>query len=296
MTRPGMPITPLEIRLTKDRLSLVSRVLSSTSDAYKHPEVILELVQKLGLRDDPVAKVKALAMIADTALQSEDFVRAYEINQKMVETVQLLKYRNTAPVQVQQDASEVCWVACFQLGRQPEFDDPTKKLTLLSYTLEFCPAEKITEILSAWRRLEKETLALRAEKLAQHPRGLYGIMAQDRKKRRLDQTGKNTKVSSLADRLKDFAMPLPSSPDPSAIAHTFSRVAANFPFSRGGLGDGVKRPQSVTSLRSEESTEGRERSVERGRWGVSRDPEHVREQASRALQKGIGWLIGADDE
>ena len=38
----------------------------------------LDLVRKLGFRDDPSAEVKALAMMADTALQNEDFDRAVE--------------------------------------------------------------------------------------------------------------------------------------------------------------------------------------------------------------------------
>ncbi|GBE77859.1 hypothetical protein SCP_0107410 [Sparassis crispa] len=78
MTRSGTPITPLEIRLTKDRLSLVSRVLSSNSDAYKHTQVILELVEKLGFGGDAIAEVKTLAMLVETALQSEDFTRHRE--------------------------------------------------------------------------------------------------------------------------------------------------------------------------------------------------------------------------
>ena len=58
MSRPGIPISPIEIRLTKDRLSLVSRVLSSNNDAYKHSEVILDLVRKLGFHNDIIAEVK----------------------------------------------------------------------------------------------------------------------------------------------------------------------------------------------------------------------------------------------
>ena len=54
------------------------------------------------------------------------------------------------------EASEVCWVACFQLGRQPEFDDVEKKLSLLGRALEFCPPDKLHDVLGAWQRLEKE--------------------------------------------------------------------------------------------------------------------------------------------
>ena len=84
---PGIAMAPIEIRLTKDRLSLISRVLSSTSDGYKHTQVILDLGYKLGYKNDVVAEVKILAMLADTALQAEDFARAYENCARMVQTV-----------------------------------------------------------------------------------------------------------------------------------------------------------------------------------------------------------------
>ena len=78
---------PIEIRLTKDKLSLVSRIVSSNENVYKHTEVILDLTRKLGFQDDVLAEVKTLAMIADTALQAEDFTRAFEANERMIERV-----------------------------------------------------------------------------------------------------------------------------------------------------------------------------------------------------------------
>ncbi|OBZ78743.1 60S ribosome subunit biogenesis protein nip7 [Grifola frondosa] len=153
MSRPGIPISPIEIRLTKDRLSLVSRVLSSNNDAYKHTQVILDLVYKLGFKGDIVAEVKTLAMLAETALQAEDFNRAYETSQRMVDTILIL--RSSAPLGLQdpqiEEASEVCWVACFQVGRHPEFPDLKKKMTLLGRAVELCPPERLPDVLGAWR-------------------------------------------------------------------------------------------------------------------------------------------------
>ncbi|KAF7306802.1 Sec39 domain-containing protein [Mycena indigotica] len=255
MSSRGTPLTPIEIRLTKDRLSLVSRVLSSNNDAYKHTQVILDLVRKLGLGNDVVAEVKTLAMLADTALQAEDFVRAYEASQQMIDTV--LNLRSMHPDSREtQEASEVCWVACFQLGRQPEFDDMEKKLGLLGRALEICPPEQLHDILAAWRRLENEDLDSRKERLSSH----QDLKANGRPKSR-------GIVPSLAERLQEFHLPSPqllNTPDAAALAsRTFRSVAANFPF-------GINRPQSV-----------------------SQEDERA---SSRLLSKGIGWLIGADDE
>ncbi|KAJ7293449.1 Sec39-domain-containing protein [Mycena rebaudengoi] len=269
MSGPGIAISPIEIRLTKDRLSLVSRVLSSNNDAYKHTEVILDLVHKLGLRNNIVAEVKTLAMLANTALQAEDFLRAYETSERMVDTV--LNLRSSFPdidTPEIQEASEVCWVACFQLGRQPEFEDVEKKLSLLGRALELCPAEKLHDVLVAWRRLENEDIETREERLSYRRDGKVKprVAAQN-------------VATSLRARLQDFHMPSPpllNTPDAAALAsRTFRSVTANFPFTVGSRG------------RSQASHQEQERSGSGSRRGEGDDS---------LLSKGIGWLIGADDE
>ncbi|OAX44373.1 Sec39-domain-containing protein [Rhizopogon vinicolor AM-OR11-026] len=274
MSRPGIPISPIEIRLTKDRLSLISRVLSSNADAYKHAQVILDLLHKLGLRDDVVAEVKTLAMITDAALQAEDFTRAFDTNQKMIDAV--FKLRSATPSGAEdprlQEASEVCWLACFQLGRHPEFPDVEQKLTLLGRALELCPADKLNDILTPWRRVEQESLEARKERLANH---------SARPKRAVTKP-----VSSLQSRLNNLhasASPLINAEDAAALAgRAFNRVASNFPFRVGGRDRSESRGGQVRS---------RSREVHRGL-----DGEDVSIQASRVLQRGIGWLLGADDE
>jgi hypothetical protein len=282
MSRPGIPISPIEIRLTKDRLSLVSRVLSSNVDAYKHTQVVLDLVYKLGFRNDVVAEVKTLAMLANTALHTEDFDRAYETSERMVDTV--LNLRSSASLGLEdtnvQEASEVCWMACWQLGRQPEFDDVDKKLLLLGRALELCPPDRLHEVLTGWCRLEKEDLDNRKERLAAS-RGAVGLAKAPR--RPVIENTPNT-ASSLASRLQDFRMHMPASPlanaeDAAALAgRTFNRVTASFPFSIGHRGS------------SDTNSSSRDGSRQRPQSG------DVSAQANRVFAKGIGWLIGADDE
>ncbi|KAI0830625.1 Sec39-domain-containing protein [Trametes gibbosa] len=287
MSRPGIPISPIEIRLTKDRLSLVSRVLSSNNDAYKHTEVILDLVHKLGFRGDVVAQVKTLAMLAETALQADDFARAHAASEQMVNTVLLLHdpaAAANAPPYIQA-AREVCWLTCFQLGRHPEFPDAQQTL---ARALEFCPAERLPDVLAAWRSLEEVDVARRRETLASRKRGAPRVGGH-RRQRMSGAAGHGTTdaVASLASRLQSMHMPelhIPHSPDAAALANkAFSHVAANIPFAFGGRG---------RSYMSDETE--RSRSGSRGR---AADGAHVvSEQASRVLQKGIGWLLGADDE
>jgi neuroblastoma-amplified sequence len=274
---PGTPISPIEIRLTKDKLSLVARVLSSNEDAYKHTEVILDLCYKIGFRGDAVAEVRVLAMLADTALQVEDFTRAFEDTERMVHIVANL--RNSTSLEVDEnrikEAAEVCWIACFQLGRQPEFQDLPKKMSLLGHALELCPSEKIHDVLMAWRKLETEDMHDRGEKF---------------ERKRAASVTKTSKMhftrdvaSSLRARLQDFHVPSPpllSTPDAAALAsRTFKTVAANFPFSVGHRG------RSDTDERGSFSSE-----------GSRRMDDDVSSQASRVFSKGIGWLIGAENE
>ena len=72
MSRPGIPISPIEIRLTKDRLSLVARVLSNNADAYKHTQVSGDITGA-GNHDEQAKKIAlAGAKWARTFWRDED--------------------------------------------------------------------------------------------------------------------------------------------------------------------------------------------------------------------------------
>lgn len=278
-SRPGIPISPIEIRLTKDRLSLVSRVLSSNNEAYKHTEVILDLVRKLGFKGDSTAEIKTLGMISDVALQNEDFDRAYKIDKQIIDFVTGLE---DGGADVGAEVKEVCWVACYQLGRQPEFEDVQKKLYLLGYALQLCPPERVVDILAAWRRLDQEDLEARTEELS----------STDPFPSRTDRRGRpgrnepGAALKSIADRLQKHIPPSPlvHTPDAALLASkTFSHITASFPFS--------VRSSSRASQRSASPA-----SPMINRVNLEQDDSRPSVQASRVFQKGIGWLIGADGE
>ena len=278
-SRPGIPISPIEIRLTKDRLSLVSRVLSSNDDAYKHTEVVLDLVRKLGFKGDSTAEVKTLGMISDVALQNEDFDRAYQIDKRIIDFVTGLE---DGGVDVGAEMKEVCWVACYQLGRQPEFEDVQKKLYLLGYALQLCPPERIAEILAAWRRVDQEDLEFRTGELD----NMNSFPSRTDRRGRPGQNESRIALKSIADRLQKHMPPSPlvHTPDAALLASkTFSHITANFPFS--------VRSSSRASQRSASPA-----SPMVNRMNLDQDDGRPSTQASRVFQKGIGWLIGADGE
>lgn len=243
---------------------------------------MLDLCFKLGFRNDVTAEVKVLAMMADTALQAEDFDRAYDHTQKMVNSIHQLQSDQPALSDDTklEEAIEVCWIACFQLGRQPEYHELSKKMTLLGQALDLCPADKMHDVLTAWRRLQQEDIEARVERLNNRDSSIpQSARVTDRHAAFVPRNV----ASSLRARLQEIHMPSPpllSTPDAAALAsRTFKSVASNFPFSIG------HRSQTQASDNLSVVSEGSRRD------GAS----DVSAQASRAISKGIGWLIGVDE-
>jgi hypothetical protein len=166
-------------------------------------------------------------MISDVALQNEDFDRAYKIDKQIIDFVTGLEDDGA---NVRAEVKEVCWVACYQLGRQPEFEDVQRKLYLLGYALQLCPPERIADILAAWRRIDQEDLENRTEELSSTKPFPSKIDRHGRK----GQSEPGIALKSIADRLQKHipASPLVHTPDAALLASkTFSHITANFPFS-----------------------------------------------------------------
>jgi neuroblastoma-amplified sequence len=286
-TRPGIPITPLEIRLTKDRLDLVARVLSSTDDAYKHSDVILDLSRKLGFKDDLAAEVKIMSMLVEVALQHEDFLKAEMTCERMMESARHIRasYPTDGAVAMpttSQEALEVAWRSCYQLGRQSEFQDTGRKLHLLGSALELCPTANTLDVLSAWGRIEAEDIKERrrrsAARAALRPTGKRkesGVDMQDRQSRAIAAAG------TLFDGLKGLSQ------GQEAATHMLNRFSAKFPFSiaRTDEHQPAAGERDFGSLFS--------RGEPSPRHKVTED---VAAGARHALARGVGWLIGGDEE
>ncbi|WVF66798.1 hypothetical protein IAT40_001540 [Kwoniella sp. CBS 6097] len=87
-----LSLTPLEIRQTSDPLSLISRVLESSDDAYKYPDMMLDLSSKLGAKDE-VGKGLVWCMVGKAAERSGDFKRAKQGVEGCVEVVRRYKLK-----------------------------------------------------------------------------------------------------------------------------------------------------------------------------------------------------------
>lgn len=281
VSRSGQAITPLEIRLVKDRLTLIERVLSTNESAYKHAEVILDLSNKLGYRGDLAAEVKVLGMLADSAVQAEDFAEGASLCERMVDSTENLQTTNLKPNADDQEekieeARRICWQMSYQLGRQPEFQDTSKRLALLSHALRLCPSEVMLDILTAWRKVEGEQLErMKADTLKpkSRKRRLGGEGA-------LDSASLYGRLTSPTTTAAAAALVSNTTEDAAALAaRTLQSVASKFPFSVRG------RLQGGRSTRDDDAGSAR-----------SLSPDAMSARAGHVLARGVGWLIGANDE
>lgn len=276
-------ISPIEIRHSRDRLQLIRRVLSSSDDAYRHAEIVLDLTDKLGYRGDTTARVKVLAMLADAAVQAMEFERAFEHCQAMVALA-----KSRARTKSDEDrVEEVCWKTCLELGHQSEYAEVGNKMTLLGWAIELCPSERIPDILAVWRKVEDGQIRL-------------GEAAKRRRLAGINQPSTSNRTSGS----------IPSSPRmPEAEERVLgSRTAARAARLAMGLGDRFSLRQIATSPLLGSEDERDEEGSEKRRSGESYRPiaamfdaataerDRVRIQARRAVLKGVGWLLGADEK
>jgi hypothetical protein len=260
-SRPGVLITPVEIRLSQDRLSFISRLLSSNEDAYRHPDVLLELIVKLGYRSDSLAEIRTLAMIVDSGLQAEDYGRAADVCDQMVFVVEGLKKKRspssaTGGSTAVDEASEITWRNCFQLGKHDAYKDIARRMRLLGQALTLCPSNEIATLLPVWTRLENQLSSTPSlpTKSAFQPSGLMN----------------NAPNPLLASAQYLSSMSVPA----ATAAKSLKDAAAYLPFGQMVSGDGTGMDYHG---RPEERRE-----IERG-------------NSSRITAGGFAdWLIGAD--
>ena len=310
----GNLLTPLEIRLTKDRLTLIARILSSTDDAFKHMDVMLDIVEKLGYTKDGTnlegaagsyesAEVKVLAMLADAALQAEDFGRAVSSCERMVKGARQLRSKypphamplnydaSQDPLRASaEEAIEVCWHSCFQLGRQSEFRDTHAKLRLLGFALELCPTTNTLNVLGVWRRIEAEDIEVRKQAVQKRKAKLESqthrsVVAPPQAHNghvngALHDTENRSRPASLAMAFSPLVAQAHHGQDIATnVLGRVSGFASSLPFSVSGRGrssfdsDRPQTPGSPTLLPS---------------------APDVADTARRAFSRGVGWLIGDD--
>ncbi|CAG8579002.1 9234_t:CDS:2, partial [Dentiscutata heterogama] len=159
--QPGVPIHPMQLRLSSNRLDFIDRLLSTYEDAYLDPKSIIKLSKKLGYQKNKVAEVKVMAMLADAALRDNNFATAYSTCIDLVNVVKTFASGNKSDNKNEELASakDVTWRICYEIAKQENHQDLEQQMTLMGYALSLCPSDQITDILNLWRKLEEQRSA-----------------------------------------------------------------------------------------------------------------------------------------
>lgn len=288
-TPRGEVMTPLEVRLTKNKLDLISRVLSSSDDAYRNVDIILDLAHKLGYKGDDVAEIKVLAMLTDSAMQKPDFDPAGEICEQIVAVTTRVhrQVQSGKSVPGADEAIAICWKTCSQLGKQSEYSDVPRKMTLLGRALQLCPPEAMSELLVVWRKVEDGQIRLdEAARNRHEPLVFQKGHHRQRSNGSFSSTTSNDRVA--AAQLLGSKRAAIAAKRLNQVAHG---ITTNFnlrPLQAARLG---ARGTDGSPTRSEAS----DHSPLDALAGLDALAE-TRQQARKALVKGVGWLIGAGEE
>lgn len=240
--------------------------------------MILDLVAKLGYRGDRLAEVRTLAMIGDSSLQAGDFDRTAETCDKMVAAVETLRKVRVAeeqqgkPVVNVDEAAEFAWRNCFQLGKHEAFDDLDRRMQAMGQALILCPGDKIATLLPLWTKLEDQVAR-------QGPRPVKVSKKQ----------APHSFIPPSLGRVASPSMPSPSETT-AAASRTFNRAAAAL------FGGPLPPPSSSSSAGDRHSGEYEREAAPTSGSASGGGGGGVRAGLSSRLTRGVGWLIGADEE
>lgn len=193
----GVPFQPVSIRVSKDPVGLLEKVLEQNPRSYTKLDDLIEIGTNLvsaGLHDDSQesgaqdlpkrrrdAERRVTFMAVEAALREDDFETAYSyiINRLTPSGAEITAPNNrSTPAAHKRNVSkgsmtlqpedDTSWRAAFLAGRyRPSSSSPhtlrrlEQRTELLSLALLLAPTSALTEILAAWRRCEEETTALR---------------------------------------------------------------------------------------------------------------------------------------
>ena len=191
----GVPFQPVNIRAHKDPLSLIGKILEQNTHSYTKLDDLLEIGRNLalaGLNDVPqehdlqpelenTAEARLVnverritAMAIEAALAEDDFDTAYSY---VVNRLSLPKLSTLSPSQSPKDPKssndDLSWRAAYKAGgyTSAKAGGPfalrhlEQRMELLSHALLLAPASALSEVLTGWRKSEKELASLSAREL-----------------------------------------------------------------------------------------------------------------------------------
>jgi hypothetical protein len=235
-------------------------------------------------------------MLADAATSHAEFDLAYDYTQRLSDLVKDRHKRRST--EEDEELRTVLWKTCLELGRQDEWSDIDNRILLLGRAVEYCPPDTIPSILAIWRHVEDGSLKLSQ---AAKRRRLAGIKEPSKT---LDSH--STTASPIVGGDEDRVLGSRTAARAAKMALGFGeRFKGQIPFSAAVS----PHLPSLTSSReaSRDRSGGEERrSIDSDRGSLSglgfgtgtgnqTDAERVSRHARKALVRGVGWLLGADE-
>jgi len=271
-TQPGQPLGPLEIRSTADKLALIRSLLAAPNSPHGQPDTVLELLHKLdGRAGDKLRDVRALAMVVDASCRADEPTRASEVIDRIVQTVEAMRKTAGRSPEAAKDAdaaADVAWRACRTVGAHPSVQSPERRMALLGRALLLCPEDQIMAILPTWRAAER---ALPHLALSDDPYAWTKPPANDA-----------AQGSSALDAALSIGR--------AATAATSSYFRAPSP-----MPPPTSTPASPPMAQALSSLTAGEEHHE-ARAAAARAAAAARVKISGGFTRGVGWLIGTEDE
>lgn len=315
---------------------LIERIVSTSDDIYKHTPIILELVEKLGYRGDVVAKAQVYGMLCDSAISNEEWEVARDYIGILTDMAQpeleegpiapprpgsrasLRRAPSRASIrssvsgyepEIRDPATEaamirqVTWRSCLNLGRQSEYPNIPDRIGLLAQAIALCPPDEVAAILPIWRSAEQ--LVVNNPALLEPPAA----------------SGSGFSASSLGSGIGSVASGLGSGlgamgGSAMAMGNNAMHAAAGFGgFGGAGAGAGGEDADGRV-LGSRRAARAAKLALDFGsnlrsftgspaqgaedhgdvRGGLVADVDAAADMGRRALVKGVGWLLGADEQ
>ncbi|XP_041364061.1 neuroblastoma-amplified sequence-like isoform X2 [Gigantopelta aegis] len=139
----GVSVLPLQVRLNKERVSLVREAVSNRPVAYKQMQKLLRLGHLLKISGETEAERdgNVLSILAEAAIKAKDYQFATDCCHRLMDT-------SFGPA----------WSVCIDLAAEEDFDNISAKVDLFLFAMTYCSPDMIEPILQAKCQLETRML------------------------------------------------------------------------------------------------------------------------------------------
>lgn len=318
----GVPFQPVAIRVHKDPISLIGKILNQNTHSYTKLDDLLEIGQNLvsaGLA--PLAPHVSLAFSGDTALEQcryytnrritamaieaalaeDDFDTAYSYVVNRLEPPNLPQRGIPGSNEETMDIDDISWRAAYKAGCycpvKQSGTSPLRRLEqrmeLLSHVLLLAPPLALAEVLAVWRKCEEDLNALIGREAEEEDKW------DDRGDRRVPG-GFSADSSPMVRKARDPQRSAFSEEVPMGLLEVARGAAAALSKNAFPL-RGSRSSEAPTPLRefhdrplSGASGGGSEGSASGGleSEGRMRKRDMVSNMVTGGLASGIGWVIG----